>query len=57
MTDDSDPMDDTDGIMPGWVTILLWIAVPLTLIAVLFGIPWIIGWMLRAILGTVFFNF
>lgn len=50
-------VEPSSEIIPVWGTILLWIAVPVSLAAVMFGIPWIVGYALRAMLGTFILPF
>jgi hypothetical protein len=52
-----EPTKTSDEVMPTWAVVLLWSAVPISLVAVIFGIPWIIGYLLRTMLGTVLLQF
>jgi hypothetical protein len=52
MIAEQEPKNTSDEVMPTWAMILLWIAVPVSLVAVIFGIPAIISYLLKAMLGN-----
>jgi hypothetical protein len=52
MTTKQEPTKAPDEVMPTWATVLLWAAVPVSLVAVIFGIPAIVGYLWKTMLGN-----